>query len=173
MTTSPMITIPARRGKAAFLRRDQHIKVINTHGQQVIDTWAFNQSDLTEFMSMEHSRTALGRIMARTGNCMVTNHRRPILTRAPEPRAAPASRGEAVPRALADQVGFELGNRGKDAEENPPLSFGLHNLNTKHPYLAERGLEEETIKYFGLGYCSRGLMRGSNSGVITRPSSSL
>jgi uncharacterized protein YcgI (DUF1989 family) len=79
MTTSTFFTIPARKGKAAFLDKGQRIKVINTHGQQVIDTWAFNRADLTEFMSMEHSRTALSRIMARVGDSMVTNRRRPIL----------------------------------------------------------------------------------------------
>ncbi len=73
-------TIPARSGKAALIRGGQHIKVINTHGQQVVDTWAFNQANLEEFMSMEHSRTALGRTMADVGDSMVTNHRRPILT---------------------------------------------------------------------------------------------
>ena len=78
--SASLITIEARRGKAAFVTRGQHVKLINTHGQQVVDTWAFNRADLTEFMSMEHSRTALGRIMALTGTSMVTNHRRPILT---------------------------------------------------------------------------------------------
>ena len=39
-------TIPARKGKAAKLRKGDCIKVINTHGTQVIDTWAFNQEDL-------------------------------------------------------------------------------------------------------------------------------
>ena len=78
--SASLITIQARRGKAAFVDRGQHVKLINTHGQQVVDTWAFNRDDLTEFMSMEHSRTALGRIMAPTGTSMVTNHRRPILT---------------------------------------------------------------------------------------------
>ena len=73
-------TIPARSGRAALIRSGQHVKVINTHGQQVVDTWAFNQADLEEFMSMEHSRTALNRIMADVGDSMVTNHRRPILT---------------------------------------------------------------------------------------------
>ena len=80
MTTTPLTTIPARRGKAAFVSGGQIVKVINTHGQQVVDTWAFNRADLTEFMSMEHSRTALGRIMPLAGQTMVTNRRRPILT---------------------------------------------------------------------------------------------
>ena len=74
------LTIPARRGKAAFVRRGQRVRVINTHGQQVVDTWAFRRGDLTEFMSMEHSRTALTRTMPRVGGSMVTNRRRPILT---------------------------------------------------------------------------------------------
>ena len=81
MTTTPsLITIPARRGKAAFLAQGQSVRVINTHGQQVVDTWAFARPDLTEFMSMEHSRTSLARIMPRIGDAMVTNRRRPILT---------------------------------------------------------------------------------------------
>ena len=58
----------------------QTVRVVNTHGQQVVDTWAFRRDDLTEFMSMEHSRTSLGRIMPVVGQSMVTNRRRPILT---------------------------------------------------------------------------------------------
>ena len=80
MTSSSLVTIPARGGKAAFLEAGQRIRVINTHGQQVVDTWAFNRADLKEFMSMEHSRTFLSRIMARVGDTMATNRRRPILT---------------------------------------------------------------------------------------------
>lgn len=44
--------------------------------------------------------------------------------------------------------------------ENPLLAFRLRDLDPNHPYLVARGLEKETIEYFGLGYCSRGLMRG-------------
>ena len=80
MTATSLITIPARRGKAAFVAEGQRVKVVNTHGQQVVDTWAFRRDDLTEFMSMEHSRTAIGRTMPVLGQSMVTNRRRPILT---------------------------------------------------------------------------------------------
>ena len=80
MTDASLITIPARKGKAAIVSRGQSVRVINTHGQQVVDTWAFRRDELTEFMSMEHSRTALGRIMPITGQSMVTNRRRPIFT---------------------------------------------------------------------------------------------
>ena len=50
------IEIPARRGKAAFVSAGQTVTVINTHGEQVVDTWAFNRADLGEFMSNQHTR---------------------------------------------------------------------------------------------------------------------
>jgi uncharacterized protein len=74
------ITIPARKGKAAHAKAGQIIKVINTYGEQVVDTWAFNAHDTSEFMSMEHSRAMMGKIIPAVGDSFVTNHRRPILT---------------------------------------------------------------------------------------------
>lgn len=74
------IEIPARKGKAAVLRKGQSVKVINTKGQQVVDTWAFNSGDIKEFMSMEHTRVAMGAIIPHVGDTLVTNKRRPILT---------------------------------------------------------------------------------------------
>jgi uncharacterized protein len=75
-----MIEIPARKGKAARLRQGETVRVINTTGQQVVDTWAFSAADPREFMSMEHSRPALGHIIPAIGDALVTNQRRPILT---------------------------------------------------------------------------------------------
>jgi uncharacterized protein YcgI (DUF1989 family) len=74
------IEIPARQGRATRLRQGQRVKVINTKGQQVVDAWAFRADDLNEFMSMEHSRVAIGRLIPGVGDTMVTNHRRAILT---------------------------------------------------------------------------------------------
>jgi uncharacterized protein YcgI (DUF1989 family) len=73
-------TIAARSGRATFLVRGQCIKVINTHGSQVVDTWAFSRANMAEFMSMEHSRATLGHIIPRVGDALLTNRRRPILT---------------------------------------------------------------------------------------------
>jgi uncharacterized protein len=80
MTGGNMIEIPARKGKAARLGQGQIVKIVNTEGQQVVDTWAFSAADLAEFMSMEHSRVALGHIIPAVGDALVTNKRRPILT---------------------------------------------------------------------------------------------
>jgi uncharacterized protein len=74
---SDAITIPARRGKAAYVSANQVIRVINT--PQVVDTWAFNRHNISEFMSMEHSRSWLRRMIPHVGYSLVTNHRQPIL----------------------------------------------------------------------------------------------
>lgn len=56
---SVVVTIPARQGKALHLKKGQFIRIINTHGSQVVDTWAFKEDDLNELMSMEHTRSAI------------------------------------------------------------------------------------------------------------------
>ena len=50
--TNNLITIPPRESKAVLISKNQKIKIINTHGTQVVDTWCFNHNDLSEFMSM-------------------------------------------------------------------------------------------------------------------------
>ena len=69
----------ARHAKAAVVAKGQRVKVINTHGTQVVDCWAFNADNLGEFMSMEHCRVSLGRYRPRAGDVLITNQRRPIL----------------------------------------------------------------------------------------------
>lgn len=73
------VTIPARLGKAAIANSGQAIQVINTHGNQVVDTWAFNLNDLTEFQSNEHTRPTLMSMTFKPGDSLYTNRRRAIL----------------------------------------------------------------------------------------------
>jgi DNA primase len=42
---------------------------------------------------------------------------------------------------------------------NAPLDFELKNLDPQHAYLSRRGFTVETVTHFGLGYCSRGLLK--------------
>ena len=76
---SDIIEIPARSGKAIHLKKEQVIKIINTHGHQVVDTWVFNATNLEEFLSNEHMRQKLDNIFPKTGEPIYTNKRRPIL----------------------------------------------------------------------------------------------
>jgi len=75
-----LYTVPARNGRAVRLSKGQVIRIINTHGSQVCDTWAFNTEDMTEFMSMEHVRAWIDRIIPMPGDELVSNQRRPIMT---------------------------------------------------------------------------------------------
>ena len=59
MTSQPpttRITIPAGHGKAVRLGMGEAVQVINIHGTQVVDCWAWNAYNLNEWMSMESTR---------------------------------------------------------------------------------------------------------------------
>jgi uncharacterized protein YcgI (DUF1989 family) len=78
--TESLIEIPARRGKAALVNAGRTVTVINTHGEQVVDTWAFNRADLAEFMSNEHTRAHTLHLIPKPGDILRTNRRLPIMT---------------------------------------------------------------------------------------------
>ena len=76
-------------------------------------------------------------------------------------RVPESSMAEDAPRSRGADKGREA--LLQDAENdmpNKPLGFALQNLDTAHPYLAERGLSEKAIAEFGLGYCQKGSMAG-------------
>jgi uncharacterized protein len=72
-------TIPASHGRAFVLATDQVLEVINTHGTQVVDTWAFARQEPAEFMSMAHTRSVNSRIWPAAGQAFVSVRRRPML----------------------------------------------------------------------------------------------
>jgi hypothetical protein len=49
---------------------------------------------------------------------------------------------------------------------NKPLPFALSHIDCSHPYLAERGIDLETARYFGIGYNPG---KGSMAGRIVIP----
>jgi DNA primase len=49
--------------------------------------------------------------------------------------------------------------KGLPVVGNAPLDFELKGLDTEHPYLKGRGFTRETIAHFGLGFCSRGMLK--------------
>src|SRR4051812_3108177 len=75
----PLVVIPARRGAAVPLKAGQSIRVVNTHGGQVVDLWAFLKQDAPEHMSMPHSVVTLGRIKPLPGDILVSELRKPVL----------------------------------------------------------------------------------------------
>lgn len=80
MSVNPLVEVPARLGAALRLARGEAVKIVNTHGTQVVDCWAWNAHDLREHMSMEASRVWTQRLNPKTGDSFVTTRRNPILT---------------------------------------------------------------------------------------------
>ena len=79
LASSDLQTIRAGYGVAIELSSGSEIIVINTHGTQVLDTWAFNLDDPREYMSMEHTRSRISRLAPIVGDHLFSNRRRPIL----------------------------------------------------------------------------------------------
>jgi uncharacterized protein len=83
-----LATIPARHGIATPLPKGSTIKVINTHGTQVVDTWAFTLSSfppsptstIETQMSNQHTRACLNRTIPKVGDGLFNNKREKLLT---------------------------------------------------------------------------------------------
>ena len=76
---SGRIVVPAGAARAVRLPEGQRVRVVNSEGGQVVDTWAFCAFDPAEHLSMAHSRSATYRIFFRIGDVLVTNRFRPVL----------------------------------------------------------------------------------------------
>jgi uncharacterized protein YcgI (DUF1989 family) len=72
--------LPAREGIAVPLRAGERLRIVNTHGGQVVDTWALATDDVRECLSMEHTRTTLGKLVPGAGDHLYSSRRRPLLT---------------------------------------------------------------------------------------------
>ena len=80
-----------------------------------------------------------------------------------KPTKKAASSEEKQPAPSKDEPAQTPPKAASEAQEtgpNKPLGFELRNLDTAHPYLAERGLSGATIAEFGLGCCNNGSMKG-------------
>ena len=144
-------TLPASHGVAITLNKGQMLKVINTYGKQAIDTWAFNAADVYEFMSMEHTRAGLEKIIPDPGDPLLTNKRRPILTLVED--ESPGIHDMLVPacdRYRYEELGFKGYHRScadnfrEVAEEfgfDLPIVPSPFNLFTNRPVVDGRRLE--------------------------------
>ncbi|MCJ1258371.1 hypothetical protein MMC24_006204 [Lignoscripta atroalba] len=77
----------ARKGKAIPLKQGQSLKIINTHGDQVVDLFAFGLNAIlqplptpaTEYLSLQHTCMAIRRTVPKAGDMLYSNLRKPML----------------------------------------------------------------------------------------------
>jgi uncharacterized protein YcgI (DUF1989 family) len=71
--------VVARTGWADRLAAGQFLKIVDPHGKQAGDFWAFNADNPQEHLSAMHTRVWVNRLCPQPGESFQTNHRRPIL----------------------------------------------------------------------------------------------
>lgn len=71
------LTVPAGHGRAVEVRRGETVAIVNTHGTQVVDTWAFAADG--EHLSMGCSRELLQRVWFGVGDRLVGDRYTPLL----------------------------------------------------------------------------------------------
>jgi uncharacterized protein YcgI (DUF1989 family) len=76
----PLTKINAGTGAALRLDADQQVRLINTYGSQVVDTWCLSATDVSEYLSVEHTRRMLSRLSPREGDILYSNRRLGLLS---------------------------------------------------------------------------------------------
>lgn len=100
--------LQARTGHAVPIPVGSVIEIINIEGSQVVDTWALCRPDAGEYLSVEHTRMLLGRLVPRVGDHLYSNRREPVLTLAED--TSPGVHDLLIPACDAAryrQLGFE------------------------------------------------------------------
>lgn len=123
--------LPAGRGKAIRVMKGTRVKVINPHGTQAIDFWAFNAEDLSEYVSTEHIRSVNSTVPVNRGTRMVSWRRRPLVAIAEDTSAG--NHDTLLCPCNADLYA-ELGCQGYHRSCADNLHEGLAELGLKVPF---------------------------------------
>ena len=71
--------IPGAGHGSVTLAAGESVKIINMEGLQVVDLWAFVQTDISEYLSTEHTRSCLQKLIPSVGDALFSNQRRELL----------------------------------------------------------------------------------------------
>jgi uncharacterized protein len=66
-------------GLAVPLERGHAVRLVNTFGSQVVDTWALAGADTSEYLSVEHTRRMLYNLFPKQGDVFYSNRRSQML----------------------------------------------------------------------------------------------
>ena len=72
--------VPGGHGRAVRVNAGEEVRVVNTHGTQVVDFWAIRADRPEMAMSMQHSRIPWRNLRPRPGDGMLDEERSVIMT---------------------------------------------------------------------------------------------
>lgn len=73
------VVVPGGHGRAVRVKSGQTVRVVNTHGTQVVDFWAVRADRPQVALSMQHSRIAWRNLRPRVGDRMLDEERSTIM----------------------------------------------------------------------------------------------
>ena len=79
LSTPREITVPGGEGRAMEVFAGEYLSVIDLEGSQVVDFVAVQRDDPHQFVSVQQTRSTLGRWTLEVGDQLVTNRREPLL----------------------------------------------------------------------------------------------
>lgn len=115
------------------VKEGQHVRVTCPEGSQVCDFWAFVDGDPSQFLSAEHTRTTMGKLIPQVGDRLYSNRRFPLLTvtedtspgrhdllmSACDPRRYELLGHEGYHRSCAENLCLAMDDAGEVAHEIP------------------------------------------------------
>ena len=127
------VLIEAGHGASLELGKGEHIRISCPEGSQVADFWAFDPKDTSIFLSAEHTRSSLEKVVPAVGDTLYSNRRYPLLTivkdtspgthdllmSACDPRRYVLLGHEGYHRSCAENLCKAMDNAGKTAHELP------------------------------------------------------
>ena len=128
-------TIEARGFSSFTLSKGDQVRFIDIEGSQPIDFWAFNQVDIFEHLSCEHTKPSIEKVYPRLGDSAYTNHRRPIVTLVDD--NSPGQHDmqyAACDKYRYQELGWDFENQGYHANCQDNLHSGLKQLGLSLPY---------------------------------------
>jgi uncharacterized protein YcgI (DUF1989 family) len=72
--------VAARTGLGFETKAGDLIRIIDLEGAQPVDFWAFSKTDPLEFLSPEHTKPTIEKLIPAVGDAACTNRRRAIVT---------------------------------------------------------------------------------------------
>lgn len=119
------ITVPPREGRGFAVAEGAHFRIVTPRGQQAADFFAYNERNIGEWLSANHTWVKNRRVRLRDGDVLVSRFRRPMIEVVED--GADGVHDLMIP--ACDQIRYEqLGHEGPHASCSENLCTAMRRL---------------------------------------------